>query len=173
MTDIDNSVNERSGNFHLPDVEIPEGVSIQLTQEIPRSKQLAEFYSNGVTCETFATITYLDRKVKVDCCGEMLLTFPSMIDGEQSDHVPVIVKYADQLEAAGIKDDTQLRKHKRLQLIANKQQTQRPPGKPGGLCSVSTEIQTIVRDFVSLRKYSYKRGKSSNSKFEPKEWNPE
>jgi len=108
MSNADNSVNERSGNFHLPDVEIPEGVSIQLTQEIPRSKQLAEFYSNGVTCETFATITYLDRKVKVDCCGEMLLTFPSMIDGEQSDHVPVIVKYADQLEAAGIKDDTQL-----------------------------------------------------------------
>jgi hypothetical protein len=108
MSNADNSINERSGNFHLPDVEIPEGVSIQLTQEIPRSKQLAEFYSNGVTCETFATITYLDRKVKVDCCGEMLLTFPSMIVGEQSDHVPVIVKYADQLEAAGIKDDTQL-----------------------------------------------------------------
>ena len=108
MTDANNSVSEHSHKIHLPDAEIPEGVSIQLTQEIPRSKQYPEFYSNGVTCETFATITYLDRKVKVDCCGEMLLTFPSMIDGQLSEQAPFIVKYADQIEAAGIKDDAQL-----------------------------------------------------------------
>ena len=111
MTDANNSVNEHSHKIHLPDVEMPQGVSVQLTQEIPRSKQYPEFYSNGVTCETFATITYLDRKVKVDCCGEMLLTFPSMIDGQLSEQAPFIAKYADQLEAAGVKDDAQLDQH--------------------------------------------------------------
>lgn len=42
--------------------------------------------------------------------------------------------------------------------------------KPGGLCNVSVAIKTIVGEFVSLRKYSYKRDKSDSDKFEPKEW---
>ena len=108
MSNAHDSANGQNVNIKAEGIEIPEGVSVQLTQEIPRSKESPEFYSNGVTCETFATITFLDRKVKVDCCGEMLLTFPSMIDGQLSEQAPFIVKYADQLEAAGIKDDAQL-----------------------------------------------------------------
>jgi hypothetical protein len=93
------------------DLEMPEGVSVQLTQDILRSRQLPEFYRMKVGYANYATITYLDRKVEVDCGGEMLLTLPTLVNGEFSDQSPIIVKYSDELAAIGIEDDAQLEKY--------------------------------------------------------------
>jgi len=111
VTDANNSINDHSHKIHLEDVEMPEGVSVQLTQDIPRSKQYPEFYRTKVSHQTYATITYLDRTVEVDCAGEMRLTLPTLVDGELSEQIPTFINYSDELLAAGIENDAQLEKY--------------------------------------------------------------
>ena len=85
-----------------------EGVTIEYTQTIPTSKQMAEFYVWQEGAESYATITYLDRVVDIERNGEMHLTIPNLVNGELTDEYGVIVRYSDDLEAAGITDDIQL-----------------------------------------------------------------
>ena len=85
-----------------------EGVTVEYTQTIPTSKQMSEFYVWQEGAESYATVTYLDRVVEVERNGEMHLTLPSLVNGELSDEGVTIVRYSDDLEAAGINDDIQL-----------------------------------------------------------------
>jgi hypothetical protein len=85
-----------------------EGVTIDYTMTIPTNKQMAEFYKWQEGAESYAQITYLDRVVDIECNGEMHLTLPNLVNGELSDEGATIVRYADDLEAAGFRDDIQL-----------------------------------------------------------------
>ena len=85
-----------------------EGVTVEYTQTIPTSKQMSEFYVWQEGAESYATITYLDRVVEVERGGEMSLSLPNLVNGELSDEGVTIVRYSDDLEAAGINDDIQL-----------------------------------------------------------------
>ena len=85
-----------------------EGVTVEYTQTIPTSKQMPEFYVWQEGYESYATITYLDRVVEVERGGEMSLSLPNLVNGELSDEGVTIVRYSDDLEAAGINDDIQL-----------------------------------------------------------------
>jgi len=83
------------------------GVTVDYKEVIPTSRQMPEFYVWGEGYESYATITYLDRTVEVERGGEMHLTLPSLVNGELSDEGADVVRYSDDLEAAGIKDDIQ------------------------------------------------------------------
>jgi hypothetical protein len=85
-----------------------EGVTVEYTQTIPTSKQMPEFYVWQEGAESYATITYLDRVVEIERNGEMSLSLPNLVNGELSDEGVTIVRYSDDLEAAGINDDIQL-----------------------------------------------------------------
>jgi hypothetical protein len=85
-----------------------EGVTVEYTQTIPTSKQMPEFYVWQEGYESYATITYEDRVVEVERGGEMSLSLPNLVNGELSDEGVTIVRYSDDLEAAGINDDIQL-----------------------------------------------------------------
>jgi hypothetical protein len=85
-----------------------EGVTVEYTQTIPTSKQMPEFYVWQEGAESYATITYLDRVVDIERNGEMSLSLPNLVNGELSDEGVTIVRYSDDLEAAGINDDIQL-----------------------------------------------------------------
>jgi hypothetical protein len=84
-----------------------EGVTVEYTQTIPTSKQMPEFYVWGEGYESYATIKYQDRVVEVERGGEMHLTLPNLVNGELSDEGATVVRYSDDLEAAGINDDIQ------------------------------------------------------------------
>lgn len=84
-----------------------EGVTVTYTEMIPTSKQMAEFYVWQEGCESYATISYLDRKVEIERNGEMHLTLPNLVNGELSDEGATHVRYSEDLEAAGINDDIQ------------------------------------------------------------------
>ena len=85
-----------------------EGVTVEYTQTIPTSKQMPEFYVWQEGAEAYAQITYLDRVVDIERNGEMHITIPDIINGELNDDSLNIVRYSDDLEAAGITDDIQL-----------------------------------------------------------------
>ena len=85
-----------------------EGVTVEYTQTIPTSKQMPEFYVWQEGYESYATITYLDRVVEIERGGEMHLTIPNILNGQLSDEYADIIRYSDDLEAAGINDDIQL-----------------------------------------------------------------
>jgi hypothetical protein len=85
-----------------------EGVTVEYTQTIPTSKQMPEFYVWCEGHESYAQITYLDRVVDIERGGEMSLSLPNLVNGELSDEGVTIVRYSDDLEAAGINDDIQL-----------------------------------------------------------------
>ena len=85
-----------------------EGVTVTYKEKIPTSKQMPEFYVWQEGYESYATITYLDRVVEVERGGEMSLSLPNLVNGELSDEGVTIVRYSDDLEAAGINDDIQL-----------------------------------------------------------------
>ena len=85
-----------------------EGVTVEYTQTIPTSKQMPEFYVWQEGYESYATITYLDRVVEIERGGEMHLTIPNIVNGQLSDEYADIIRYSDDLEAAGINDDIQL-----------------------------------------------------------------
>jgi hypothetical protein len=85
-----------------------EGVTVEYAQTIPTSKQMPEFYVWSMGYESYAQITYLDRVVEVERGGEMSLTLPNLVNGELSDEGATIIRYSDDLEAAGINDDIQL-----------------------------------------------------------------
>ena len=85
-----------------------EGVTVEYTQTRPTSKQMPEFYVWQEGYESYATITYEDRVVEVERGGEMSLSLPNLVNGELSDEGVTIVRYSDDLEAAGINDDIQL-----------------------------------------------------------------
>ena len=90
------------------DMKTYEGVTVEYTQTIPTSKQMPEFYVWQEGYESYATITYLDRVVEIERGGEMHLTIPNIVNGELSDEYADIIRYSDDLEAAGINDDIQL-----------------------------------------------------------------
>ena len=94
-----------------------EGVTVEYTQTIPTSKQMPEFYVWQEGAETYATITYLDRIVELERNGEMHLTLPNLVNGELSDESATIVRYSDDLEAAGINDDIQFMQY--LKTVSN------------------------------------------------------
>jgi hypothetical protein len=85
-----------------------EGVTVEYPEVILDSCQMPEFYVWQEGYESYATITYLDRTVEVERGGEMHLTLPNLINGELSDEGATIVRYSDDLLAAGIHDDIQL-----------------------------------------------------------------
>ena len=85
-----------------------EGVTVEYTQTIPTSKQMPEFYVWQEGYESYATITYLDRVVEIERGGEMYLSIPDVSKEGLSEHYQNIVRYSDDLEAAGINDDIQL-----------------------------------------------------------------
>ena len=84
-----------------------EGVTVEYTQTIPTSKQMPEFYVWQEGAESYATITYLDRIVEVERNGEMRLEIPELFE-EGLIYKDKIIRYSDDLEAAGINDDIQL-----------------------------------------------------------------
>jgi hypothetical protein len=84
-----------------------EGVTVEYTQTIPTSKQMPEFYVWQEGAETYAQITYLDRVVDVERNGEMRLEIPELFE-EGLIYKDKIIRYSDDLEAAGINDDIQL-----------------------------------------------------------------
>lgn len=94
-----------------------EGVTVTYKEAIPTSKQMPEFYVWGEGYESYATITYLDRTVEVERGGEMHLTLPNLVNGELSDEGATVVRYSDDLEAAGINDDIQFMQY--LKTISN------------------------------------------------------
>lgn len=94
-----------------------EGVTVTYAEKIPTSKQMPEFYVWGEGYESYATITYLDRTVEVERGGEMHLTLPNLVNGELSDEGATVVRYSDDLEAAGINDDIQFMQY--LKTISN------------------------------------------------------
>lgn len=85
-----------------------EGVTIEYTQTIPTNKQSPEFYVWQEGAESYAQVTFLDRVVDIERNGEMHLTLPNLVNGELSDEGATVVRYSDDLEAAGINDDIQL-----------------------------------------------------------------
>ena len=85
-----------------------EGVMVDYTETIPTSKQMPEFYVWQEGAESYAQITYLDRVVDIERNGEMSLTLPNLVNGELNDEGVTIIRYSDDLEAAGINDDIQL-----------------------------------------------------------------
>ena len=93
------------------------GVTVEYKEKIPTSKQMPEFYVWGEGYESYATITYLDRTVEVERGGEMHLTLPNLVNGELSDEGATVVRYSDDLEAAGINDDIQFMQY--LKTISN------------------------------------------------------
>jgi hypothetical protein len=84
-----------------------EGVTVEYTQTIPTSKQMAEFYVWQEGAESYATITYLDRVVEIERNGEMRLHIPEMVE-EGLVYKDKIIRYSDDLQDAGINDDIQL-----------------------------------------------------------------
>ena len=94
-----------------------EGVTVTYAEKIPTSKQMPEFYVWGEGYESYATITYEDRTVEVERGGEMHLTLPNLVNGELSDEGATVVRYSDDLEAAGINDDIQFMQY--LKTISN------------------------------------------------------
>lgn len=84
-----------------------EGVTVEYTMTIPTSKQMPEFYVWQEGAESYATITYLDRIVEVERCGEMRFHIPELFE-EGLVYKDKIIRYSDDLEAAGINDDIQL-----------------------------------------------------------------
>lgn len=88
-----------------------EGVTVEYKEVIPTSRQSAEFYVWGQGHETYATITYLDRTVDVERGGDMYLSIPEIVNGELSEDNPKIIRYSDDLIAAGIKDDIQFHQY--------------------------------------------------------------
>jgi hypothetical protein len=69
---------------------------------------MAEFYRWQEGYENYATITYDDRVVEVECGGQMYLSIPDLVNGELNETDANIIRYSDDLLAAGIKDDIQL-----------------------------------------------------------------
>jgi len=94
-----------------------EGVTVEYKEVIPTSKQMPEFYVWGEGYESYATIRYDDRVVEVERGGEMHLTLPNLVNGELSDEGATVVRYSDDLEAAGINDDIQFMQY--LKTISN------------------------------------------------------
>jgi len=94
-----------------------EGVTVEYKEVIPTSKQMPEFYVWGEGYESYATIRYEDRVVEVERGGEMHLTLPNLVNGELSDEGATVVRYSDDLEAAGINDDIQFMQY--LKTISN------------------------------------------------------
>jgi len=93
------------------------GVTVTYKEKIPTSKQMPEFYVWGEGYESYATIKYQDRVVEVERGGEMHLTLPNLVNGELSDEGATVVRYSDDLEAAGINDDIQFMQY--LKTISN------------------------------------------------------
>jgi hypothetical protein len=93
------------------------GVTVTYTEKIPTSKQMPEFYVWQEGYESYATIRYEDRVVEVERGGEMHLTLPNLVNGELSDEGATVVRYSDDLEAAGINDDIQFMQY--LKTISN------------------------------------------------------
>jgi hypothetical protein len=93
------------------------GVTVTYTEKIPTSKQMPEFYVWQEGYESYATIKYEDRVVEVERGGEMHLTLPNLVNGELSDEGATVVRYSDDLEAAGINDDIQFMQY--LKTISN------------------------------------------------------
>jgi hypothetical protein len=94
-----------------------EGVTVEYKEVIPTSRQMPEFYVWGEGYESYATIRYQDRVVEVERGGEMHLTLPNLVNGELSDEGATVVRYSDDLEAAGINDDIQFMQY--LKTISN------------------------------------------------------
>jgi hypothetical protein len=94
-----------------------EGVTVEYKEVIPTSRQMPEFYVWGEGYESYATIRYEDRVVEVERGGEMHLTLPNLVNGELSDEGATVVRYSDDLEAAGINDDIQFMQY--LKTISN------------------------------------------------------
>lgn len=84
-----------------------EGVTVEYKEVIPTTRQAPEFYVWGNGHESYATITYLDRVVEVERGGDMYLSVPELVNGELNEDNQNIIRYSDQLESAGIKDDIQ------------------------------------------------------------------
>ena len=93
------------------------GVTVEYKETIPTTKQMPEFYVWGEGYESYATIKYQDRVVEVERGGEMHLTLPNLVNGELSDEGATVVRYSDDLEAAGINDDIQFIQY--LKTISN------------------------------------------------------
>lgn len=85
-----------------------EGVTVEYKEVIPTSCQMAEFYRYQEGYENYATITYDDRVVEVECGGQMYLSIPDLVNGELNETDANIIRYSDDLIAAGITDDIQL-----------------------------------------------------------------
>jgi len=83
------------------------GVTIEYTQTIPTNKQMPEFYVWQEGAEAYAQITYLDRVVDIERNGEMRFHIPETFDGDVI-YKDKVIRYSDDLEAAGISDDIQL-----------------------------------------------------------------
>jgi hypothetical protein len=85
-----------------------EGVTVEYTQTIPTSKQMPEFYVWQEGAESYATITYLDRVVDIERNGEMYLCVLDLLEDGTISEDETVIRYSDDLEAAGITDDIQL-----------------------------------------------------------------
>ena len=81
-------------------------VIIEYMEVIPESRQMPEFYACG-TSKDYAVVTRGDREVRVAINGEMDLVIPQIIDGKLTDDYSNRIRYGEDLEAAGFKDDVQ------------------------------------------------------------------
>lgn len=86
------------------------GVTIKYAEKIPDTKQSPEFWATSHGYKTYATITKGNREIYVCCNGEMCLTIPNLDEhGNLTDEGAEIIRYGDELESVGIKDDIQFR----------------------------------------------------------------
>jgi hypothetical protein len=85
-----------------------EGVTVEYKEVIPTSRQMPEFYVWGEGYESYATIRYQDRVVEVERGGEMYLCVLDLLEDGTISQDETVIRYSDDLEAAGITDDIQL-----------------------------------------------------------------
>jgi hypothetical protein len=85
-----------------------EGVTVEYTQTIPTNKQMPEFYVYQEGAESYAQITYLDRVVDIERNGEMYVCVLDLLKDGTISEDETVIRYSDDLEAAGINDDIQL-----------------------------------------------------------------
>lgn len=98
-------------------VETVDGVTITYREVIPEDRQDAAFYVWENGAENLAVVDYNGRKLFIDRVGEMYLTIPDLpAELDMADDSvyskaweETVIRYTDQLEAAGIKNDFHLK----------------------------------------------------------------
>lgn len=90
-------------------IEDHSGVTITYRFAVPENQQDAAFHTWGPDNGNLAVVTYKDRKLFIDCVGEMYLVMLNVSPSGEISESQDIIRYTDDLIAHGITTDEKLR----------------------------------------------------------------